>query len=375
MIERRNKTSAGTATGGIRLVDAIVAMLLTAAAAMTPLLGQQGQAIAQSGTPPATLAGATCDGSFPNLLTDVCYDCMFPMSIGGGLINLGFTGDDYDTGAGSSPICICVSTLSVGTPIAFWEPRYMVDTTNTPGCMPLLGGISIDPPYNSSEQGGVKATNSAIGGTAKGAFVHVNEYINPVMTALGVIASSPCLDNRSFDTPYVSWADPTWNDDALSMLLTPYAFPFAGVRAIAAEMPDAISATAGFPLASLFWVAGAWGPMYPLDGNVATRQTPEQVSHLVLARVFAKLHAAGTQQSTAGADALASCGAMGVPQLLMDKRQYKTNRTFPFPDNQCTPIGRPLALQEAGAARPQDKDYGYFVFQRKDCCAAFAVTP
>ena len=357
------------------MVGAIVAMLLTAAAALTPLLGQQGQAIAQSGTPPATLAGATCDGSFPNLLTDVCYDCMFPMSIGGGLISLGFSGDDYDTGAGSSPVCICASTLSLGTPIAFWEPRYMVDTTNTPGCMPLLGGISIDPPYNSSEQGGVKATNSAIGGTAKGAFVHVNEYINPVMTALGVIASSPCLDNRSFDTPYVSWADPTWNDDALSMLLTPYAFPFAGVPAIAAEMPDAIAATTGFPLASLFWVAGAWGPMYPLDGNVATRQTPEQVSHLVLARVFAKLHAAGTQQSTAGADALASCGAMGVPQLLMDKRQYKTNRTFPFPDNLCTPIGRPLALQEAGAARPQDKDYGYFVFQRKDCCAAFAVTP
>jgi conjugal transfer pilus assembly protein TraU len=336
--------------------------LLAQGLALAP--GQQARA--QTGT-----ASATCTGSFPNLISDVCYDCMFPMSIGGGLVNIGVSGDDYDTGAGSSPICVCTNTLSIGTPIGFWEPRYMVDSTNVPGCMPLLGGISVDPAYNADELGSIKRTNSAIGGNAKGAFAHVNEYINPVMSALGVIASSPCLDNRSFDVPFVSWADPTWNDDALSMLLTPYAFPFAGVPEVAAEMPDAIAASTGFPIASLFWVAGGWGSMYPLDGNVTAAHTPEQVSHLLLARLFAKLHAAGTQQSTAGADALNSCGAMGVPQLLMDKRQYKTNRTFPFPDNQCTPIGRPLMFQEVGAARPQDRDYGYFVFQRKDCCAVF----
>jgi conjugal transfer pilus assembly protein TraU len=267
---------------------------------------------------------------------------MFPMSIAGGLVDIGVSGDDYDTGASRAPACICTNSLSLGTPMGFWEPRYMVDTTNVPGCMPLLGGVQVDTPYNAEQLGTTKNLNTLIGGRAKGAFSHVNEYINPVMTALGVISSSPCLDNRSFDVPYLSWADPTWNDDALSMLLTPYAFPFAGVAA-----------------------------MYPLTGNVAAAHTPEQVSHLMLARLFAKLHAAGTQQTTAGQDALASCGAFGLPQLLMDKRQYKTNRTFPFPDNLCTPVGRPLAFQEAGAARPQDKDYGYFVFQRKDCCAIF----
>jgi conjugal transfer pilus assembly protein TraU len=249
----------------------------------------------------------------------------------------------------------------------------MVDTTNKPGCMPLLGGIDIHPPYNAAEFGGEKRTNRQIGGSAKSAFMHVNEYINPVMTTLGIIASSPCFDSRSFDTPYISWADPTWNDDALSLMLTPYAYPFAGIASIAAEMPDAIAATFGFPLASLFWVAGAWGPMYPLTGNVAVANTPEQVSHLLLARLFAKLHAAGAQQSPAGQGALQSCGAMGLPQLIMDKRQYKTNRVFPWPDNMCTTIGRPLSLQEKGTARPQDKDYGYFVFQRKDCCAPYPM--
>lgn len=321
--------------------------------------------LAMAGTANAQQA---CNGAFPNLITDICYDCVFPISIMGATLNFGVDGEDYNTGVSGSPICVCAQSLSIGTPVSFWEPRYMIDTTNKPGCMPLLGGVDIDPPYNAEEYGADVVTNEHVKARRRAAFLQVNEYINPVMAAMGVVIDNPCLDSRSFDAPFLSWADPTWGDDALSLMLTPYAYPFAGVPSIAAEMPDAISATIGFPLETLFWVAGAWGPMYPLDGNVAVSNTPEQLSHLMIARLFAKLHAAGVQQTSAGQEALDSCGALGVPQLVMDKRQYKTNRTFPFPDNMCTPIGRPLAFQELGAARPTDKDYGYFIFQRKDCC-------
>lgn len=316
------------------------------------------------------MAGAACQGAFPNLITDICYDCMFPVILSGGLLNFGISGEDYDTGAGKLPVCLCINGLTAGTPLAFWEPRFMVDVTNKPGCMPLLGGVDIDPPYNAAEYGSANGVSYRIvNGRTKSAFMHVNEYINPVMTAIGAITQTPCLDSRSFDVPYVSWADPTWNDDMLSMIIAPYAYPFASVLSIATEAPDAISATFGFGIPEFFWVAGAWGPMYPLTGNIAAASTPEQISHLMIARIFAKLHAAGTQQTVAGNDALQSCGALGFPELIMDKRQYKTNRTFPFPDNMCTPFGRPLLLQETLAARPQDKDYGYFIFQRKDCCA------
>ena len=61
-----------------------------------------------------------CNGSFPNLITDVCYDCIFPISIMGGFINLGVSGDDYDTGVSGSPICICANNLAIGTPVSFW---------------------------------------------------------------------------------------------------------------------------------------------------------------------------------------------------------------------------------------------------------------
>ena len=311
----------------------------------------------------------TCTGAFPNPLTDICYDCMFPMTLGGGLINLGVQGDDYDTGAGTNPICACANNLSVGTPVSFWEPRYMVDVTNIAGCMPLMGAVQISLSGSDLQNGAISGGDTS----AKTAFMQLNEYINPVMTALGIISASPCLDNRSFDIPFMSWADPTWNDDTLALILTPYAFAFSGMTSIAAEIPDSIQATVGFPNQYLFWVAGAWGEMYPLTGNVNVANTPEQVSHLLIARILAKLHAAGTQQSSAGQGALQACNAFGVPELIMDKRQYKTNRVFPFSDGMCTPIGRPLFLQEAGAARPTDKDYGYFVFQRKDCCQPFAT--
>jgi len=319
---------------------------------------------------PVAFGLSMCTGSFPNLITDVCWDCVFPVSIAGGLLNMGVTdGTDYNTGVSPSPVCICTNTLSLGTPMSFWEPRYMVDVTNIPGCFPLLGGLSIPPPYNASENGMVKVNNAAIDGNSKSAFMQANEYLNPILSAAGIITASPCLDNRSFDTPYISWADPTWGDDSLALILTPYAYAFTGIASIAAEAPDAIQATFTFPNQYLFWVAGAWGPMYPLTGNVSTANTPEQVSHLLLARIFAKLHAAGAEQTTAGQTALDACTAFGIPELIMDKRQYKTNRTFPFPDNMCTPIGRPLMLQEIGSSRPTDKDYGYIVFQRKDCCA------
>ena len=320
----------------------------------------------------AQVSSPACQGKFPDLITDICYDCMFPIVIAGLPIGLSANLDDYDTGASKSPICSCSSNFSIGIPSSFWEPMYMVDTTNVAGCMPLLGGVQINPPTNSAENGSTVVTNTQIGGHVKAAFLQLNEYINPVMTTLGIISDNPCLDSRGFDTPYVSLADPTWNDDTLAMILTPYAYPFAGIPSIAAEAPDAIAATTGFGLEQLFWTAGAWGSMYPVTGNVSTANTPEQISHLLIARIFAKLHAAGVQQTSAGKIAQASCGSLGVPEFLMDKRQYKTNRTFPFPDNLCTPISRPLVLQEVGAAAPIYKDYGYFIFKKKDCCSAVA---
>ncbi len=312
-----------------------------------------------------------CPGQFPNLITDLCYDCVFPITIAGAGLT-GGQGSDYDTGASTTPVCVCLNYAGAGFPLSFWEPEYMMDTTLTAGCMPLLGGIKIPIPWNQNQNGASHVVNGQVNGTSKRAFLHVNEYLSPVMTLLGLVVNSPCLDNRDFDIPYASWADPSWSDDTLAMVLTPYAYPFVGTASIAAEAPDSIAATIGFPIKEFFWTAGSWGPMYPVTGNLVVANTFEQMSRLSTIRIIAKLHAAGLKFSTAGDEALKSCGALGVPEFVMDKRQYRYNRLYPFPDNACTPVSRPLMAVERMTGRPQDAAMGYYVFRRKDCCQTFS---
>ena len=312
---------------------------------------------------PAGAANAgLCVGKFPNLITDICWSCTFPITFMGIPLS---SGQDYTSRTSNSPVCLCANQAKAGIPTSFWEMVYMTDVTNIPGCFPLLGGVMIDTGINSQEYG---ADSNETGES----FQQINEYINPAMYLMGAVVDSTCMDGRGFDVPWVSFADPTHNDDSLSMILTPYAYPFAGLPALAAGSVDAVAASAGFPLPQLFWVAGAWGPMYPLTGNVAARVSRDQMGRLQTARLLAKLHAMGTQYSAAGDGAM--CGY--VPQLIMDKREYKLTRLLPFPEPKllggcCQPIGRSTILSESGtqAPTPSMKDFGYAIFRKRDCCS------
>ena len=92
--------------------------------------------------PMVAWAGPTCHGKFMNPITDICWSCAFPMSIG----SLPMIVDSQDdTPNPSSPVCFCDNPPRVGLSIGFWEPVRLVDVTRTPFCMVGLGGISLDP--------------------------------------------------------------------------------------------------------------------------------------------------------------------------------------------------------------------------------------
>ena len=72
---------------------------------------------------------ATCSASFFNPITDICWDCIFPVAIGGITIfgsDIDSPGDDI-----SSPICICGTTI--GLSASFWEPARIIETVKDPG--------------------------------------------------------------------------------------------------------------------------------------------------------------------------------------------------------------------------------------------------
>src|SRR4051794_11089881 len=86
-------------------------------------------------------AGPTCHGRFMNPITDICWSCIFPLTIGSSAIQ---TEGQDDIDNPSNAICYCNNPPKVGVSVGFWEPVRLVDVTRTPFCMVGLGGISVD---------------------------------------------------------------------------------------------------------------------------------------------------------------------------------------------------------------------------------------
>ncbi|ABF13026.1 TraU family protein (plasmid) [Cupriavidus metallidurans] len=317
-------------------------------------------------------ADALCTGKFPNLISDVCWSCMMPIKLFGTATLLGGGQDDFDSGP-VNPICFCQNPPKVGIPTSFWEFDMMTDVTAVPGCFPLLGGVRVNTGVNADAFGQISDDQSGEIGSTRTSFMQVNLYINPALYVMGAILDDSCLDQRGIDIPWVSFADPTHNDDELAGIIAPYAFPFGGMVAIGAMSADAVAATAGFPIPEIFWAAGAYGHMYPLTGNNEAHLSMEQTARLQTTRVLAKLHAAGTQWSAFGSDAM--CGY--YPQIIMDKRQYKFTRLYPIPQTVkiagkcCDPIGRSPILTQTNTELPMPgwRDFGYAIFRKRDCCS------
>lgn len=84
-----------------------------------------------------------CDGNFVNPISDICWECIFPMSIGDVSV---FDGDAPDTDNPSMPLQICPLVpvgYRIGMAIGYWEPFALTDVTRSPYCMVNLGGFNI----------------------------------------------------------------------------------------------------------------------------------------------------------------------------------------------------------------------------------------
>ena len=68
-----------------------------------------------------------------NVISDVNWDCMFPMTVMGLQSGSSDSSNNSNGGQGnSSVICSCAAEgqAKIGIPIGFWEPFAMVDTTS-----------------------------------------------------------------------------------------------------------------------------------------------------------------------------------------------------------------------------------------------------
>ena len=171
-----------------------------------------------------------CEGHFVNPITDVCWKCMFPLTVGKSEIVKGNDGLK-DTPNPTSPLGVCGKR--VGLQIGYWEPFALADITDTPGCFSNLGAFRL-PLSKAYKRGGRLESSPSL----KQSFYHVHWYKFPLIHWLNILMSAGCEEGGDFDFLWLTELDPTWADSELAAVLHPEAVLFANpVAQVACAAP------------------------------------------------------------------------------------------------------------------------------------------
>jgi len=298
------------------------------------------------------------------LITDICWDCLFPIRAAGAAIG----GGNVPTIASDEIFCFCNGPLGipqVGMTVGMWNPARLIELVRNPWCSPALGGATI----SISQVRLVATTGKADFDASEMSFFNYHYFAFPLTIMLDLFWDSHCNADgyRDFDLMYVSELDPTWNSDLLAFFTSPETALFANPVAIAACVGDAAAAATGNPIDALFWCAGAWGHMYPLSGISPTSYgTDPRITSLLATRATAALHRRGLAWKTAGNDAL--CG--GVIYPFIPKSQYRMSMFYPVAETSSNhAIGETTFTWGAGRTYPgPGEDHVFLLFRWEDCC-------
>ncbi|WP_077175617.1 conjugal transfer pilus assembly protein TraU [Yersinia proxima] len=300
-----------------------------------------------------------CQGKFVNPITDICWQCIFPISIGSIQVSPGIA---PDTANPSSPIQLCpVGILyRVGLAIGYWEPMALTDVSRAPYCMVNLGGFSLGVANVGTGTAGQSDKDSP------GAFYHVHWYKYPLTYWLNIITSVGCLQAGDMDIGYLSELDPMWNDSSISLIISPEAMLFNNIIAQGACAADAIASAVGKPIDALFWCAGSHGSMYPFTGYTSNEFSPLQSSVLLSERMAFKLHRQGMIMNSIGAN---NSVCFEYPSPIIPKERWRYQMVNMYPDvAQCHPFGRSVMSWEIGHNMPNDrKNFGYLLWRKRNC--------
>lgn len=307
------------------------------------------------------LKAKQCTGHFVNPMTDVCWRCLFPLSIG----NIQVVHSSLpDTENASSPIGVCPGPtgLRIGLNIGFWELMALTDVTDTPYCLVNLGGTKLNLGLKQGRGG-----RHVVGTSQQRAFFHVHWYKYPLIHWLNLITSVGCMQGGDFDIAYLTELDPTWQDSEMSFVLSPESVLFGNPVAASACAADALSSTLmKKPLDNLFWCAGAQGTHYPMTGHVNAPLSPVQTALLLTERMNYKMH-----REFLVSDSSPKTGAICKEHYysVTPKSRYRYELVNQVADGKhCYPGGLSTLAWEAGKIKLHTPDqYGFLVWRKRSC--------
>ena len=317
------------------------------------------------------LASADCAGKFINPITDICWSCLFPITIGS--VKIVGSSKFKDTPNPKSPVCLC-NRGNIPTPgitIGFWEPIRVIEVVRTPYCLVSLGGLKV---AQGKSYGGFMETRDEHESSSK-AFYHVHQYIYPILSILNLLTDFSCMDTSSYDLAYISELDPSYSSPNIANFMHPETFLLSNPTSIAACAADCVAAaTTKLPLDQLFWCSGCQGSVYPFTGETANHISGVATSQLMVTKQIAKMHRLGlarktaTESSSINGELCSSSFAWRIP-----KSQYRTQMVYPIPNANgqysCNTIGMSDALYSSGREFPyKGEDFAYLIWRKHNCC-------
>jgi conjugal transfer pilus assembly protein TraU len=299
------------------------------------------------------------EGKFMNPFTDVCWECVFPITVSG--VNV--TPGHDEPSKSKLHVCTCSGVPPrVGIPLSFWEPLYLVDVTQHAYQLVGLGGVKIGKDTIKN-----RGTVSIVGdGPAQASTYHVHWYTFPLFSMLKLFTDFMCIEKGELSLPYLSELDPLWYDDNLALISNPEAALFSSPMAQLSCIADCTATSFNQPIDELFWCAGCSGSLYPFTGNVAHHVGPIQASYLLVQRIIAKLH---RTYQIKGYDQGQFCEAQYMP--VIKKSLYKTHMIYPIPQTsgKCQTLGKSDLLWGTGKSYPiKGEDFVYLIWAKKQCC-------
>jgi conjugal transfer pilus assembly protein TraU len=314
---------------------------------------------------------AVCKNSILNPVTDINWQGIFPVRIGGVTIKGSNDPSDDPPESVGSPVCICGSGVGtkIGIRAGFVEPARLIETVKDPYCFTTLGTQLSNP--SQGFLSGENMTRTSGDNVNINTFQQVHWYIFPVWQMLDLFLDVPCLGEKiGFDIAYMSEIDPTHNNGLLTSLLNPEALLFANPVSSLACVADSIAANAGYPLDPLFWCMGSWGGTYPLGGSVGVENYIEG-NAAIAAKTIYKMG----RTMLLWDPGIDYCGK--VPTPIWKKSNYKMHLTKPVRDSQVLPIGRSsliwghLKNPPYAAGENSSDNFLWILFRKNLCCLSF----
>lgn len=274
------------------------------------------------------------------------------------------------------PVCFC-KVIPPGIPvpgvgITYWEPLYVAEVTNMPGCLSSIGGIQILPPVmtaplaSSASFGGIDDDDGGEDGNLLNMQVHWYEY--PVFSMLNVLGSGLCESGiTEFAVGALTEVMPFWQNDILSLMMWPLSLLVANPVADLACIPDVTSSMTRNPIDSLFWCAGNQGNLYPPVGwNSNLQNGIADNNLLMLGRLMNTFASTGALLTTIGTGAI--CNAHYSPFLT--RGQFRFEPIQPVPSIMTATLGQnTMSWSSAPPLNIGDRiDNNFLVWQGKQCC-------